>query len=341
MVQENVEARNVVALDLSNPASSLSEVDTAAPKPPGNAINDSQFITELNRLRNLKGFLNNEAVVLGLSDVDSNVLGDLFTLTESYRGRSPTGAEWTKLDQFNQLFFQRLTEAQRRRFLLGGIPQGFAKAPIIFAGVALLSLLGTVLIGELVRNQDIQILIILSCYLFWLISLGAIGSIAFIGMNALSVQQDITFDLLNPRLINLRIALGALFALVLTLPFGFTGYVKFIRGIVTVTQFNGPSAPDAVTTSDALMLIMPFLLGFSTSLVIMILNRMLEAAQSFFGKTLITTAPTAPASTVAAMPATSGSGTGSAYRKRRLSPSNIASNSATLRQSEEASEPVY
>ena len=32
-------------------------------------------------------------------------------------------------------------------------------------------------------------------YLVWLMSLGASGSIAFIGMNALSVQQDVTLTL--------------------------------------------------------------------------------------------------------------------------------------------------
>jgi hypothetical protein len=34
----------------------------------------------------------------------------------------------------------------------------------------------------------------------------------------------------------------------------------------------------------AIMLLLPFILGFSTTLVIMILNRFVEAVQSFFGK---------------------------------------------------------
>ena len=198
-----------------------------------------------------------------MPDADSKALGDLFTLTLSFRGRSPTGAEWATLDRFNQLFFQRLTDAQRRRFLLGGIPQGIARLPIIFAGVALVSLLGSVFLPSFGYEPMLGEVIILPCYLLWLISLGAIGSIAFIGMNALSVQQDITFDLLNARLINLRVALGALFALVLTLPFGYPGYLKFI---FQLTGFNIKSEENPFTTADAVMLIMPFLLGFSTSL---------------------------------------------------------------------------
>jgi hypothetical protein len=136
-------------------------------------------------------------------------------------------------------------------------------------------------------------LTLVSCYLLWLISMGGMGSISFIGMNALSVQQDVTFDLLNPRLINLRVALGALFALVFTLPFGYVGYAKFIN---VLTGQRATPTPSPLDISDSLMLVLPFLLGFSTSLVIMILNRMLEAAQSFFGRTLITTAPTTSSS---------------------------------------------
>jgi hypothetical protein len=119
-------------------------------------------------------------------------------------------------------------------------------------------------------------------------SLGAIGSIAFIGMNALSLQEDITFDLTNSRLIVLRIALGALFGLVLTLPFGFQeflGFCKFIvggSGTSENSELQGVQAP--TVTAQAAMLVLPFILGFSTSLVILILNRFVDAVQGFFGR---------------------------------------------------------
>lgn len=294
MPQDSNETRNVISIGVSD---AVPPNQTAPSNPASNNdICDSEFITELNRLRNLKGFLNNEAVVLAMSDADSKALGELFTLRANSKGRSPTGQEWTEVDKFNQLFFQRLTESQRRRFLLGGIPDRFARLPITFAGIALLSLLAAVttqFLASLFYAPESPLpgflffeFCLLPCYLFWLISLGAIGSIAFIGMNALSVQQDITFDLLNPRLINLRVALGALFALVLALPFGYPGFQTFIKAI---TDVKSPT----LSSFDALMMIIPFLLGFSTSLVIMVLNRMLEATQSFFGKTLITTTPAA------------------------------------------------
>lgn len=323
MPQESADTRNVVSIGLPDGAPESAGGENSEAKSAGNHINDSGFITDLNRLRSLKSFLNNEAVVLPMSEDDSRALGDLFTLTPSFRGRPPTGVEWSELDRFNQLFFQRLTEAQRRRFLLGGIPQAFARLPFIFVGIAVLSLLASFIIPYFMQNfghaaaqPNWNRVAVLSCYLFWLISLGALGSIAFIGMNALSVQQDITFDLLNPRLINLRIALGALFALVLTLPFGFDGYIKFLETVLGVPNEKGPPS-----TFDTSMLIMPFLFGFSTSLVIMILNRLLEAAQSFFGKTIAATTPATPQLPTPAIPQNSAPPR-SARSRRRVSEPN-------------------
>ena len=124
-----------------------------------------------------------------------------------------------------------------------------------------------------------EISLVLPCYMLWLASLGAVGSIAFIGMNALAVQDDATFDLTNHRLIVLKIALGALFGVVLTLPFGFEGFLKFVGGL----RSGGSTVENAVALQSVLLLL-PFILGFSTPLVIMILNQFVEAVQSFFGK---------------------------------------------------------
>src|SRR3954464_349017 len=81
-------------------------VPTVAPleSADSNTISDDQFITELNRLRELRIFLNNEAVVINMTDSDSHTLGALFTLKRGLRGRSPTALEWTLVDHFNQRF---------------------------------------------------------------------------------------------------------------------------------------------------------------------------------------------------------------------------------------------
>jgi hypothetical protein len=126
-------------------------------------------------------------------------------------------------------------------------------------------------------------------YLIWLATLGAVGALAFIGMNALSIQDDITFDLTNTRLMLLRVTLGALFAVVLTLPFGYAEFVTFCARVAQPFQQllvkpDSVSTEASVLTKQAIFLLLPFVLGFSTSLVILILNQIIEAAQTFFGR---------------------------------------------------------
>jgi len=96
-------------------------------------------------------------------------------------------------------------------------------------------------------------------------------------MNAISVQQDATFDITNDRLIILRILLRALFSVFLTLPIGFSTYTHFFE-----TLWGSEPTPSEITL-NAFLLLLPFILGYSTSLVIMILNHFLDAIQTFFG----------------------------------------------------------
>jgi hypothetical protein len=96
----------------------------------------------------------------------------------------------------------------------------------------------------------------------------------------------------------LRVALGALFAVVLTLPFGYPEFLAFCDGIRfphLPTNPDKPPATGSVLTTQAVFLLLPFVLGFSTSLVILILNQFVEAVQAFFGRKPSTlTAPPLP-----------------------------------------------
>lgn len=121
-------------------------------------------------------------------------------------------------------------------------------------------------------------------YLSWLVSMGCIGAVAFVGMNAISAQDDITFDISNMRLMILRVVLGGLFALVLTLPFGSQNFIEFCYVIGTGAKFDSGNGEAENPFAQILMLTMPFLLGFSTSLVILILNQLVESIQAFFGR---------------------------------------------------------
>src|SRR5262249_46816267 len=82
--------------------------------------------------------------------------------------------------------------------------------------------------------------------------------------------------------------LGALFGVVLTLPFGFTAFKSFADDL-----FAGRLETASTLALNSVLLLLPFILGFSTSLVIMVLNQFVEAVQSFFGKKT-TPPPAAP-----------------------------------------------
>ena len=250
-------------------------------------INDEQFIRDLKRLKDLRSFFIQEAVNIDMADSTALSFGKLNLLRFRGSGRAPTEEEWSLVEQRTQTLFGLLTESLRRRFILGQIPWWMAWLPIIFAGVALASLILALISQQFdLLGQGNPRSNVFPFYLTWLMSLGAIGSVAFIGMNALSVQQDITFDLTNRRLMQLRIALGALFALVLTLPFGFDGFTRFCESIPqppgSTSQQTATS--DVPVTTQTMLLLLPFILGFSTSLVIMLLNQFVEAVQAFFGR---------------------------------------------------------
>ena len=254
--------------------------DTKEPAPI-TTISDFSFMHDLKRLKELRSFLINEAINLRPED-DSRTLsfGGLNLLTFGEKGRRPTEEEWTAIETHTQTLFQLMTEPLRRRFLLGQIPAWIAVLPIIFCTFAVVSLIGAATTPHVAASPGVGIGA-LSLYVIWLVSLGAVGSVAFIGMNALSIQQDATFDLNNKRLMILRITLGVLFALVLAIPFGFESFMQFADQLS-----KGQSRPEEVAafSKQVMFLLLPFVLGFSTSLVMMILNRLVDAIQIFFGK---------------------------------------------------------
>jgi hypothetical protein len=189
---------------------------------PNHHINDEDFIRALNRLKELRSVLIEEALHGDPGKSEAFSLGHLNLLRHHDGGRQPTVEEWQLVEKNTDTLFLLMTPPLRRKFLLGEIPWMVAWLPIIFTGVALLSLILSI------ATKDIPFLEIglgganiFAFYLIWLMSLGAIGSLAFIGMNVLSLQEDITFDITNNRLMILRITLGSLFGLVLTVPFGF------------------------------------------------------------------------------------------------------------------------
>src|SRR3974390_1727 len=120
----------------------------------------------------------------------------------------------------------------------------------------------------------------------WATGSGALGSFAFLAVNSLAIQTDATFDISDIGLIAVRIVLGALIGTIITLPFGFPVYLSFVKEIAL------PSLPDGGQTAaigadseihQAIIVLAPFLLGFSTPLVMAVLNRLVTGVEAIFG----------------------------------------------------------
>ena len=239
-------------------------------------IDDAEFMDGLRQLKRLRTFLIKEAVPLNGEQAQLASFGRLNLIRRNFNGyeQPPTVSQWRELESRQELLFQLLSEPLRKKFLRGNIPTWVAVVPALFAVVAAVSLMISVP-SEATQATRLE------AYLMWIVSTGAIGSIAFIGMNALSVQDDATFDLNNSKLMALRVVLGVMFALILSLPFGFSYYLQFLGGLAAPKPTEENPSLAAV---QAVFLLLPFILGFSTSLVIMVLNRLVAAIETFFGR---------------------------------------------------------
>lgn len=258
----------------------------------GNQIGDKQFMNDLGKLKDLRSFLIEQAVQLKPSEASTLSFGKLNLLTWRDGGRHPTQEEWTALETLTQELFRHLSDPLRRRFLYSRLPWWVAYLVGGLGCVAFVSLISCMFLWGNASYPTIS-----TVYIIWLASLGAIGSISFIGMNALSVQDDATFDLSSAKLLILRISLGAMFGVLLTLPFGlgsFTAFLESLLGGTVSVVANTTNRPPPKLTLDSLILLLPFVLGFSTSLVIMILNQCVDALQTLFGKKPLSASPPPP-----------------------------------------------
>jgi hypothetical protein len=238
-----------------------------------NAIRDSGFMNQFANLRSLKTLLLTQGVRISEEDAPLLSFGKLNHLRHDEKGRLPTVEEWEELDNRSQKLFSYLDDELRKRFelsqtanLIAGLPGLIIILALPFVGLLFLM----AAISAVDRNQ-----LLFGCYFLWTALLGAIGAIAFLSMNALSIQEDVTFDLTNKSLLAVRIVVGSLFGVILSIPFGFYSFIAFCESIARGTPPLG--------VQEAALLLLPFVLGFSTSLVILVLNKFVESVTVFFG----------------------------------------------------------
>ncbi|CAN7649271.1 hypothetical protein [Mesorhizobium sp. LjNodule214] len=267
------------------PGQSQKEPSSCTGRDPHFAVNDASFFEYVDRLKRLRNFLYQEAIPMSTAASEALEMGNLHVLYFHADGRMPTIEEWNQVERQTQLVYSILPPMLRRRFLLIKTPRNLVILPVAFLSLIIISAI--TIVG--VFNFSWQVLIYVAFFLFWTGSLGSLGAIASIGMNALSVQNDITFDITNNALLSLRVIIGALFAVVLIFPFGYNGLFNFFYTIsfLVFGPIQSNTTQGSQTSLDLIgqgvLLLAPFILGFSTSTVILILNHLTDAVQSLFG----------------------------------------------------------
>jgi hypothetical protein len=114
-----------------------------------NDISDEQFIKDLQKLKELRSFLIEQAIQLQPTETASISFGKLNLLRFRDDGRVPNEEEWELLERLTHGLFRQLDEPLRRRFLYSRTPAWFAPLVMGLGGVAIVSLVSCTLLGEM------------------------------------------------------------------------------------------------------------------------------------------------------------------------------------------------
>lgn len=241
-------------------------------------INDEEFGSQLLQLRSTRRFL----IAEGVPPLAANAAESPFSLGRlnliSYRPRIlgprrlPTLADWQLLEEKQDGLQRLFTTESQDRFRIAATRGFITVTPLLLLMVAF----GALGLAAFPPPPDFGSAAAwrFVSYLAWTSCLGGLGAIGFLAVNSLAIQDDATFDISNPGLVAMRIVLGALFGCIVSLPFSFPYFKDFTTWVSTGGDLD---------TARGLLLLVPFLLGFSTALVIAVLNRMIVGIEMMFG----------------------------------------------------------
>lgn len=278
-------------------------------------ISNALFMSQLSEIRKIKQFLFEERVAFPPVYLPSIDLGPLNAFKLSGSGREPTVEEWELLDAKLTALISMLDDNQRWKMRVHELGFFFKTMPLIFLGLSVFFATFYVLYPTFgVANKALTT----ACFLFavfgWTVSQGAMGACAFLGVGAANRKPAAiaaasaaapaaapaapsaaeafagdSVDLTNRNLITIRVVLGAVFAFLLAAPISFQGLDALSATLTaSANAKDGKNITDATTYA---LILAPFLFGFSTSLVLALLNRFLETIKTLMG---VNKSPAAP-----------------------------------------------
>jgi hypothetical protein len=256
-----------------------------------NDISDRRFAAQLEAIQKLKQFLFSEKVLLQGDILESIDLGPLNNLKYAPNGRLPTEGEWKALDQKLASLTPLLTPALRWKFRIRELKFFFITVPIFFLGMTIIATFSLALLMTFGDRESFSfVTFYVIVFLIWTLSQGALGACAFLCVSATvyalkdkSASSPLyhTLDVTDENILSVRVILGSLFALLIALPIGG-------RSIVIVYQAFLETHP-IPTIEDWIIVLVPFMFGFSTTLVLAIFNRIIVGISALFGISEMTT----------------------------------------------------
>ena len=247
-----------------------------------------------------------EKVTLNAQGDQLSSLSGLNILTYNKNGRPPTIEEWNLLDQKFSVINSYLDNDLKTKYRIKELGTFFGTVPLMFLVFSTLSTVFLLIIINNIKETGwLRDLSLISLYILWTMSQGGLGACAFIGTRLIArtvssemysssaagnrpLNEDSQsgvehVDLTDKNYLKMRIVLGSLFAFLLCFPIS-------ILSIISLNQYfiyNDDELKAAVNfeaiKNDFLMITIPFIVGFSTSLVLTVLSRFISAIQAIFG----------------------------------------------------------
>jgi hypothetical protein len=300
-------ATNVTSTPRS-PSSVLHDDITLQPAVTSNfTINDRRFWLQLTSARELKDFLISELVMLDEAALNSVQFGELDNVRYSSSGRTPSIEEWRVLDSLYSALAKHLNDTLRRKRGLLRLKPYFRTLPLVFLSVAIFSLIldssTRYMLDAAGNSTALGTGVDLASNMLWILSLGGLGTCGFLGTSLIAESKRVKasppspvtqtsrrsaphnrstidikeIDLTDGNSIVTRIVVGILFAFM----FGLPAYQSSncLHNLILGTSLSSKTG----FASQFALTLVPFVLGFSTTLVLGIMERFIAAIGSLFG----------------------------------------------------------
>jgi hypothetical protein len=268
-------------------ARGVSEADASATP----IVNDKRFFRQLTQLFRLKQFFFEEKVKFELANIDQVDLGILNNLRYGRNGRSPTAKEWRLLDEKLAILSSHLNDDLRQRIRIRELGLFFGTLPLAFLSGAIASLIFYNVLPVMMPQSmasPLYYFLFLFLLLTWTLTQGGLGACAFLATRVAirraetgslpEALQD-AFELTDENVLKTRVLLGCLFAFLVGLPFSTLALAKLGNYLFGA----GGAPPTELKISELMFIFVPFLVGFSTNLVLAVMDRSILAVRTLFG----------------------------------------------------------